>query len=146
MRLRYLDRLQPLGLLALRLVLGAIMIAHGYGKVFHGGLAQHVHRVSSLGLPGWLAYCSAFAEFFGGIAVIAGLFTRCFSLAILIDLMVAIWKIHWKNGMFGKGGYEFPLTLVTIAFALILFGAGPIAIDAIRVGGGASRGKKPKAA
>jgi putative oxidoreductase len=142
--LRYLDRLQPLGLLALRLVLGVVMIAHGYGKVFHGGLGHLVERVASLGLPGWLAYPSAFAEFFGGILVIAGLFTRCASLAILIDMAVAIWKVHWKNGMFAKGGYEFPLTLLTIAFALILSGAGPIALDHIR-GGAGGRAKTKKA-
>ena len=140
--MRLLDRMQPLGLLALRLVVGAIMIAHGYGKVFHGGLAQHVQRVSSLGLPGWLAYPSAYTEFFGGILLIAGLCTRFVSLAMVIDMFVAIWKIHWKNGMFAKGGYEFPLTLATIAFALIFFGAGPIAIDAIRRGGGTRTPKK----
>ena len=132
--MRFLDRIQPLGLLALRLVVGTIMIGHGYGKVFHGGLAQHVQRVSSLGLPGWLAYPSAFTEFFGGILLIAGLFTRFVSLAMMIDMLVAMWKIHWKNGMFGKGGYELVLTLATIAFALIFFGAGPIALDAIRRG------------
>ena len=141
--MRVLDRLQPLALVALRLVLGIIMVGHGYGKVFHGGLAQHVARVSSLGLPGWWAYLSAFAEFFGGILVIVGLFTRFFSLAIMLDMIVAIWKIHWKNGLFGKGGYELTLTLATIAFALILFGAGPIAIDAIRRGLGGG-GPKPK--
>lgn len=140
--MRFLDRLQPLGLLALRLVLGIIMIGHGYGKVFHGGLAQHVHRVASLGLPGWLAYPSAFTEFFGGILIIAGVLTRFVSLLIIIDMAVAIWKIHWKNGMFAKGGYEFPLTLATIAFALIFFGAGPIAIDAIR-GSSAPKPRKP---
>jgi putative oxidoreductase len=118
------------------------MIGHGYGKVFHGGLAHHVQFVGSLGLPGWLAYLSAFTEFFGGMLLIAGFLTRCVSLAVLIDMAVAIWKIHWKNGMFGKGGYEFPLTLATIAFALIFFGAGPIAFDAIRGGGG---GKPRKA-
>lgn len=144
--MRFLDRLQPLALLALRLILGVIMIAHGYGKVFHGGLAHHVERVASLGLPGWWAYLSAFAEFFGGILLIAGFFTRFLSLAILIDMAVAIWKVHWKNGMFGKGGYEFPLTLLTIAFALIFFGAGPIALDAIRGGGGGGRVKKSKPA
>ncbi len=130
--MRFLDRLQPLGLLALRLILGTIMIAHGYSKVFHGGLAQHVHRVSGLGLPGWLAYPSAFTEFFGGILLILGLLTRYVSILVLIDMAVAIWKIHWKNGMFAKGGYEFPLSLATIAFALIFFGAGPIAIDSVR--------------
>jgi putative oxidoreductase len=140
--LRLLDRIQPLGLLALRVVVGVIMIGHGYGKVFHGGLAQHVAHVSSMGLPGWLAYPSAYAEFFGGILLIAGLFTRFVSLAVMIDMLVAIWKVHWKNGMFGRGGYEFPLTLATIAFALIFFGAGPIAIDAIR---GAGKSFKAKA-
>jgi len=46
-------------------------------------------------------------------------------------------KIHWKNGLLGNGGYEFPLALAAIAFALIFFGAGPIALDSIRGGAGA---------
>jgi putative oxidoreductase len=137
---RYLDRLQPLALLVLRVVLGAVMIGHGHGKVF-GGLAHHVQFVSSLGLPGWLAYPSAFTEFFGGILVIAGLFTRFVSLAILIDLGVAIWRVHWKSGLLGAGGYELPLALAAIAVALIFFGGGPMAFDSIRQGGGGGRGK-----
>jgi putative oxidoreductase len=129
----YLDRLQPLALLILRIVLGAIMIAHGYPKVF-GGLHHHVQFVSSLGLPGWLAYVSAIAEFFGGILVIAGLVTRIAAFAIFIDLAVAIAKVHWKYGLTGQGGYEFPLALAAIALALVFFGAGPIAMDSIRGG------------
>jgi putative oxidoreductase len=136
--LRLLDRLQPLALLVLRLVLGSIMIAHGYPKMF-GGLQHHVHMVSNLGLPGWLAYVSALAEFGGGILLLIGLFTRCAAFAILIDLFVAIWKVHWKNGLTGQGGYEFPLALSAIAFALIFFGAGQIAMDAVRGGGRAFR-------
>lgn len=132
--MRYLDRCQPLALLVMRIVLGAIMIGHGYHKVF-GGMDKVVHMVSGLGLPGWLAYLSAYTEFFGGILVIAGLFTRVVALAILIDMLVAIAKVHWKNGLIGQGGYEFPLSLAAIAFALILFGAGPIALDGIRRGG-----------
>jgi putative oxidoreductase len=141
--LRYLDRLQPLALLLLRIVLGVVMIGHGYPKVF-GGLSHHVQMVSGLGLPGWSAYLSATAEFFGGIVVIAGLFTRFAALAICIDLGVAIWKVHWKNGLLGNGGYQFPLALAAIAFALIFFGAGPIALDSIRRGGGGWGGGKPK--
>lgn len=133
--MRYLDRLQPLALLVLRLVLGAIMIGHGYPKVF-GGLSHHAQFVSSLGLPGWLAYLSAAAEFLGGILLIIGLLTRSASLAILIDISVAIAKVHWKNGLMGKGGYEFTLALAAMAFALIFLGAGPIALDNIRRGGG----------
>ena len=94
--MRYLDRLQPVALLALRLVLGAIMIDHGYRRVF-GGLSHHVQVVSSLGLPGWLAYGFAAAEFFGGIALVVGLLTRLAALAILIDLAVASEKLMGKT-------------------------------------------------
>jgi putative oxidoreductase len=129
--LRYFDRLQPLALLVLRAVLGIIMIAHGYGKVF-GGIAHHVQMVSHLGLPGWLAYFSAAAEFGGGILVILGLLTRFAALAITIDMAVAIWKVHWNNGLLAEHGYQFPLALAAIAFSLIFLGAGPIALDALR--------------
>jgi putative oxidoreductase len=132
--LRLFDRLQPLGLLVLRLVLGIIMIAHGYPKVF-GGLQHHAHFVSSLGLPGWLGYVSAIVEFGGGILLVVGLFTSCAAIAVLIDLVVAIWKVHWKNGLTHQGGYEFPLALAAIAFALIFFGGGPISLDGARGGG-----------
>ena len=115
--MRYLDRLQPLALLILRLVLGIILVAHGSRKVF-GGLSHHVQLVSSLGLPGWYAYLSAAAEFFGGILVIAGILTRFASLAILIDMIVAIWKVHSSGGYMAVHNYEFPLTLLTACFAL----------------------------
>jgi putative oxidoreductase len=131
--LRYLDRLQPLALLVLRVVIGAVMIAHGYGKVFGG--FSHVHdMVQHLGFPGWTAYLLAGTEFFG-------LLTRFVAAAILIDMSVAIWKIHWHNGLKGPGGYEFPLSLAAIAFALIFFGGGAIALDNIRKGGGGGRTK-----
>jgi putative oxidoreductase len=139
---RTLDRVQPFALFVLRLVLGGIMIAHGYGKLFHG-LSHEVELVRSVGLPGWLAYVSAAAEFFGGIAVVVGLFTRFAAFAITIDLAVFIWKVDWKNGLLGDHGYQLPLALAAIAFALIFFDAGPIALDHARGGGGI---KKPKSA
>ncbi len=139
--MRYLDRLQPLALLVLRIVLGVIMVGHGYPKVF-GGLSHHVQMVGSLGLPGWLAYFSAAAEFLGGILIIAGLWTRCAAVAVLINMVVAIAKVHWKNGLLGNGGYQFPLALAAMAFALIFLGAGPIALDNIRRGSGGGKSKK----
>jgi putative oxidoreductase len=139
--LRFLDRLQPLALLVLRLVLGAVLIAHGYPKIF-GGMSHQVQMVRGLGIPGWLAYFSATAEFFGGIAVIIGLLTRLAALGIVINMSVAIAKVHWKNGFTGNGNYQFPLALAAMAFLLIFYGAGPIALDAIRGGGG---GKKKAA-
>jgi putative oxidoreductase len=141
--MRTLDKLQPLGLLAMRIALGAVMIVHGYPKVT--GIHNVEKFFSSIGLPWWSAYLSAGAEFFGGILIIIGLFTRCFGLAVLIDMIVAIDKVHWKNGLVGEGNYQLPMTLAALSLALIFFGAGPIALDAIisRGGGG---GRKASAA
>jgi putative oxidoreductase len=135
-----LNRLQPLALLVMRLVLGAIMIAHGYHKVF-GGFHHHMDMVGSLGLPHWLAYLSAGTEFFGGIGIVLGLFTRFFSLAFVIEMAVAIWKVHFKNGLMGNGGYEFPLALATIAFALLCFDGGPWGLTFGGRSGGARKTK-----
>jgi putative oxidoreductase len=138
---RYLDRLQPLALLVVRLVLGAIMVAHGAPKVF-GGLHHHADMVAHMGLPGWLGYVSAFTEFLGGLMVLVGFFARPAALAIFINLGVAIWKVHFHNGLTGDHGYEFPLAVATLAFALIFFGSGPISIDHVLRGGGSGSSKR----
>lgn len=139
--MRVLDRLQPLALLVMRATLGVIMVAHGYSKVF-GGLHHHASMVAGLGLPAWLGYVSSFTEFFGGLMILAGFFTRPAAFAICINLSVAIWKVHLHNGLKNPNGYEFPLAVATIAFALIFLGAGPIAMDHILRGGGGGSSKK----
>src|SRR5258708_32292926 len=87
----------------MRLVLGAIMIAHGYHKVW-GGFHHHMDFVGSLGIPKWMAYLSAGTEFFGGIAIVLGLFTRFFSAAVMIEMAVALSRVDFKNRLPGNGG------------------------------------------
>jgi putative oxidoreductase len=137
--MRYLDRLQPLALLVMRVALGVIMAAHGYHKVF-GGLRQFSHMVGNMGIPQWLGYVAAFTEFAGGLLILVGLFTRPAAFALCVDLVVAIWKVHWHNGLMGAPehpGFEFPLAVAALAFGLIFFGAGAISIDHILRGGSA---------
>lgn len=138
--MRFLDRLQPLALLIMRLALGAVMVAAGYHKVF-GGLHRHAQLVASLGLPAWTGYLSAFTEFFGGLLVLLGLFTRVAAFAICINMSVAIWKVCWHNGIMADHGYGFPLALAALAFALIFLGGGPIAFDHVRAPGGGGKSK-----
>jgi putative oxidoreductase len=56
-------------------------------------------------------------------------------------MSVAIAKVHFHNGLMGNGGYEFPLALAALAFALIFLGAGPIAFDHILPSGGRGKSK-----
>ena len=127
--MNFLNRLQPLALLVLRLALGVIMIAHGWQKI-----ADHMHMITGvvhgLGLPNFMAYLVVGAEFVGGILVVIGFLTRLAALAILVDMLVAIFKVHLSHGLFASnGGFEFPMACAAIAFALVFTGAGPIAID-----------------
>ena len=127
--MNFLNRLQPLGLLVLRLVLGIIMIAHGWQKI-----ADHMHGITGMmhqiGFPPFMAYLVAATEFGGGIMILIGFLTRLAALATFIDMLVAILKVHLPHGLFASnGGFEFPMACAAIAFALIFSGAGPIAID-----------------
>ena len=140
--MRYFDRLQPLGLLGLRLILGIIMIAHGYSKVTPAGFHQHAGFVSHLAMPWWFAFFSTAAEFGGGILIILGLFTRFAAAAFCAEMMVVIAKVHWKFGLLSENGYQLPLALAGMAFALIFVGAGAIALDALRGSGGGAARKK----
>jgi putative oxidoreductase len=127
--LNFLNRLQPLGLLILRLALGTVMIAHGYQKLF-GGMPQFMQMLQHIGIPGWIGYLTVAAEFGGGILLVIGFLTRLAAFAIFIDMLVAIVKVHLHNGLFSKnGGFEFPMICAAIAFSLIWSGAGPIASD-----------------
>src|SRR5437588_10451066 len=134
--LRFLDRLQPVGLLLLRLGLGAIMIVHGKQKVF-GGMPQFIDAVHKIGFGTMWAYLAAYTELIGGVLLVAGLLTRLAAIPVIIDMLVAIVKVHWHAGFTGQGNYQFPLALAIMAFALVCFGAGPVSLD--RVFGGKRR-------
>jgi putative oxidoreductase len=63
--------------------------------------------------------------------VIAGLLTALAALALSVVMIVAIVKVHLKNGFFAaSGGYEFTLVLIAVAVALLLAGSGAYSIDA----------------
>jgi putative oxidoreductase len=138
--MRVLESLRPLGLLALRVVLGVIFISHGYPKLIHGAgmrgfFSQH-------GLPGYFVYVAGILEVFGGGLLILGLFTRIVGLLLAVEMAVAIWKVHSGAGLMAVNNYEFPLALAAACFAIATTGAGAISVDQL-LGGGGSRGPRP---
>ena len=127
---RVLDSIQPFALFVLRAVLGLVMATYGWQKV-NGGMEQFKGFLPTIGIPGWMAYVSAYAELVGGLLLIAGLLTRPAAFAIFINMMVAVAKVTWKNGLTGAQGYGFSLSLAAMAFLFIFYGGGPIALDAV---------------
>ncbi len=114
--------------LMLRLAIGAIFFAHGKQKLF-GGLSGTEAMLRHIGIPipEIMAVVLASVEFFGGICLILGLFTRPASLLLAADMIVAILKVHLHQGL--MRGYEFPLSLLAGLIALLFMGPRKVSVE-----------------
>jgi putative oxidoreductase len=123
------------GLLLLRLVVGGTMFGHGAQKLFgwFGGPGREGTR-GFLGQLGFragamMALLVGLAES-SGLLLAAGFVTPLACVAIAIVMLNAIATVHWSNGFWNtKGGYEFPLTLLTVVVAIGAIGPGRFSVD-----------------
>lgn len=122
--------------LALRIPVGIIFAAHGAQKLFGWfggyGLEGTGQWMASIGLaPGALmALLAGAAEFFGGLALLAGLLVRPAAAALAVTMLVAILSVHLDKGFFmASNGYEYALALLAVSVALAFSGAGRASLD-----------------
>ncbi|HKY41447.1 MAG TPA: DoxX family protein [Pyrinomonadaceae bacterium] len=127
----------------IRLALAAVMIAHGAQKVlgtFGGsGFNKFIAGTTPFGFmrPAWLwLAAAALSELVGGLLVGIGFLTRVGAFFIGCTMLTAIVGVHLPGGFFASNrGYEYPLSLLAMAIALVIAGGGQASVDRALTGG-----------
>ena len=116
----------PLAQTILRVALGALFVAHGYPKLFKdfSGFAGWLASVGFKPAKFW-ALVAGVVEFFGGLALILGLWVGVVGVLLAIQMLVAMWKVKWgKVGLTDQGGWEIDLIYLVAALALVMLWPG----------------------
>jgi putative oxidoreductase len=80
--------------------------------------------------PLLVVYVLILIEFFGGMAIAAGLFTRFFAAAVTIEMAVIMFAHYLPNGFsWLNRGYEFVLLWGLVTLAIWWRGGGPYSLD-----------------
>ncbi|MCS7462649.1 DoxX family protein [Paenibacillus doosanensis] len=119
------------GLLIIRIIVGLIFAGHGTQKLF-GWFGGHGLKgtggwLDSIGMkPGMLmAFLAGIGELIGGLLFAAGVWTPVGAALIIITMLVAILKVHGRNGFWvTSGGIEYNLILIAVALGIALIGPG----------------------
>jgi len=135
---------QDLGLVLLRVGLGALLIAHGLQKAFGwwggSGLGGFEQSLADLGYQhaNILTYVGVGAQIGAGALLVLGLFTplaAAAALAYLINGLLGAVSAQPDSGYFPfflPDGHEYQVTLIVLAAALTLTGPGRYGFDAGR--------------
>ena len=117
--------------LLLRVILAAVFAANAHLKWAAmermAGLFMSVH----IPFPDVTVRLVATLEVAGAALLLAGVWTRLVGAWFVIEMAVAIVKVVWPQGFIG--GYEFELTLLTVALALAIAGGGAYSLGRDRL-------------
>lgn len=124
------------GLLIVRVIVGALIFGHGAQKLFGWfgghGLAGTRGFLASLGWQrgrGW-ALVAGLVEAIGGLLLALGLLTPLAAAMIVGQMLVASVAAHLPNGLWNtNGGFELPLVYATVAAGLAFAGPGAYSLD-----------------
>lgn len=118
-------------LLATRIATAVFFITHGYDKFFsEAGLAGFAGMLTKFGfpMPDIFAFLVAFAELFGGIAILLGIMTRFWAFWLVVISFVAWWVV--KGFALGMDKGDLDVLALGLTFALLFAGPGALSLSA----------------
>lgn len=127
--------MEDVALLIVRAVIGGLFVGHGVQKLFGWfggyGIAGTGAFMESIGLrPGkQMALLAGLSEVLGGVFLMAGVLLPLAALFIGGAMVIAIAKVHGKNGLWSQNnGFEYNLVLLVVVVALALLGPGSLSL------------------
>ncbi len=120
------------GLLIIRISIGALMLLHGLAKLIGGiGFIQGI--LESKGLPGFIAYGVIVGEVLAPLAIILGYRTRIAAAIFAFNALVAMFLVHAQQifTLGEQGGWALELLGLYLfgAIALLFTGGGKMALS-----------------
>jgi putative oxidoreductase len=119
-------------LLVARLLLGVVLIAHGWQKVVTNGLGGTAEAFARMGVPA-APISAAYAgvvELVGGALLLVGAATAVVGVLVVLDMLGAALLVHVGNGvMASDGGWELVGVIGAVALVLAAVGAGRYSVD-----------------
>jgi putative oxidoreductase len=126
------DRFARYWALPLRILIGIGFMIHGFPKLTaegHAGFAGLLQKLS-FPAPELMAWVGGIVESFGGIFLVLGLLTAEAAALLIVQMLVAMFKVHLPHGFTaGDGGIEVPFLYVAGLLALFVGGPGPLSVD-----------------
>ena len=123
--IKYSDNGITFATLLLRLAMGGLIIPHGYSKLINfASKSSTFSDPFHIGHPTSMALV-IFAEFFCGVFILLGLFTRLACIPLIITMAVVVFYIH--KGDFGDA--EKPALFLAGYLALLFTGPGKVSMD-----------------
>jgi putative oxidoreductase len=119
-------------LLVARVLVGVVLIAHGWQKFAQYGIGGTAASFGRMGvpLPAASAVFAAVVELVGGIALLAGAATVVAATLVVLDMLGAFLLVHVGNGVFvTDNGFELVWAIAAVALVLVAVGAGRFSVD-----------------
>ncbi|SIO19874.1 putative oxidoreductase [Singulisphaera sp. GP187] len=123
-----------LGRFVIRGALGVVFVGHGAQKLFGmfggPGLTGFSGFLDGLGVPFPMvnAVLAGSAEFFGGLALLAGVGTRISAALLVVTMTVATFAVRSRGLSVQNGGMEYPLVLAVLLVGIGLLGPGRLTV------------------
>lgn len=126
----FYDSLSPYSYAFMRFCTGAIVVPHGFQKLFFGTVPIKQMIAFHLAPPEAWAYLVGVNEGIFTLFLALGLFTRFAALGLAIEMAVIAFAIQIKFGYFWTSkGLEYPLLLMLLAIAIFFRGGGRYSLD-----------------